>query len=85
MTQDYLDALSELEENPELTVEEVVVRHASNFKWNRELINNLKRKKKTEFTEDYIRRAAYRPFIATNCYANYTFSQMKYQVDRIFP
>ena len=85
MTQGYLTALSELKANPELTVDEVASRHNSNIKWNRELKNNPKRKKETKFTEDYVRKAAYRPFIATNCYADYTFSQMKYQVDRIFP
>ena len=85
MTQDYLAALSELDENLELTVNEVIQRHDLNIKWNRELENNLKRKKRTEFMDGYIRKAAYRPFIATNCYADYTFSQMKYQVDRIFP
>ena len=85
MTQDYLAALSELDENPEFTVNEVTQRHNLNIKWNRELENNLKRKKRTEFEDSYIRKAAYRPFIVTNCYADYTFSQMKYQVDRIFP
>ena len=85
MTQDYLAALSEHKANPKLTIDEVASRHTSNIKWNRELKNNLKRKKETEFTKDYARIAAYRPFIATNCYADYTFSQMKYQVDRIFP
>ena len=85
MTQDYLAALSELGEDLELTVNEVIQRHDLNIKWNRELENNLKRRKRTEFTNDYIRKASYRPFVATNCYADYTFSQMKYQVDRIFP
>lgn len=85
MGQDYLAALSELDENSELIIDEVTQRHNVNIKWNRELVNNLKRKKRTEFRDDYIRKAAYRPFIATNCYADYTFSQMKYQVDRIFP
>ena len=85
MTQDYLAALSELDEGLELTVNEVIQRHDLNIKWNRELENNLKRKKRTEFMDGYIRKTAYRPFIATNCYADYTFSQMKYQVDRIFP
>ena len=85
MTQDYLAALSDLDENLELTVNEVTQQHDLNIKWNRELENNLKRKKRTEFMDGYIRKAAYRPFIATNCYADYTFSQMKYQVDRIFP
>ncbi len=85
MTQDYRAAVSELEENSELSIDEIARRHSSHVKWNRELKNNLKRKKKTEFEENYIRKSMYRPFIATNCYADYTFSQMKYQVDRIFP
>ena len=85
MTQDYLAALSELETNPELTVDEVASRHIANIKWDGELKDNLQRKKKTQFDNDYIRKAVYRPFIATNCYADYTFTQRKYQLDRIFP
>ena len=85
MTQDYIAAISDLKENPEYPVKEIARRHSSNVNWNRELINNLKRKKKTEFKENYIRKAMYRPFIASNCYADYTFSQMKYRVDQIFP
>ena len=97
MTEDYLTALSEFETtlkaNPELlsnknalkaVVEEITQRHNSNSKWNRELMNNLKRQKKTEFEENYIRKVAYRPFIATNCYANYIFIAIKGLVDRIF-
>ena len=34
---------------------------------------------------DYIRKSAYRPFVKTNCYADYTFVNCKYQQDRIFP
>ena len=85
MVQDYLAAISEIERNPDLAVDDISRKHSSYIKWNRELANNLKRKKKTEFEENYIRKAAYRPFITINCYADYTFSQMKYQVDRIFP
>ena len=85
MTQDYLAALSELSENHNLTMDEVVFQNSSNVKWNRELKNNLKRNKETEFIEDYIRKAAYRPFIATNCYTDYTFITMPGLVDRIFP
>ena len=58
MTQNYLNALQEREDNPELTVDE---------------------------EEGYIRKVAYRPFVATNCYADYTFVQRKYQMDQIFP
>ena len=98
MTEDYLTALSEFETtlkaNPELlsnknalkaVVEKITQRHNSNSKWNRELMNNLKRKKKTEFDDNYVRTVRYRPFIATNCYADYTFIHCKYQMDRIFP
>ena len=85
MTQDYLAALSELSENHNLTIDEVVFRNSSNVKWNRELKNDLNRKKKTEYIEDYLRKAAYRPFVATNCYTDYTFITMPGLVDRIFP
>ena len=85
MTEEYLKALSEIEENPELTVAEVVKRYTANIKWDRELKNNLKRKKKTKFDKKHIRKVVYRPFVAINCYADYTFAQMKYQMDRIFP
>ena len=39
----------------------------------------------TEFDEEYVRKALYRPFVATNCYADFTFVNCKYQIDRIFP
>ena len=85
MTQDYLDALSDLEAEPELSVDEVATRHNSNIKWNGELKNDLKRKKETEFMEDYVQKAAYRPFVATHCYSDYTFITRKGLVDQIFP
>ncbi len=85
MAQTYLAALSELEANPELTIEEIIQRHNTNIKWDRELKNNLKRMKKTEFDKYYIQKVLYRPFIATNCYADYTFAQVKAQMDQIFP
>ena len=85
MTQSYLNALQELDDNPEFIVEEVVYRHTSGIKWDRELENNLRRRKKPQFDCGYIRKVAYRSFIATNCYADYTFVQMKYRMDRIFP
>ena len=85
MTQDYLNALSELEENPELTVDEVNRSHSTNIKWDDNLKSNLKQKKTTDFDEHYIRDVVYRPFVQTNCYANYIFVQRKYQMDLIFP
>ncbi len=85
MTQSYLNALHDLEGNPRLPVEEVVRRHTSGIKWDRELENNLRRKKKPQFDRGYTRKVTYRPFVETNCYADYIFVQMKYQMDRIFP
>lgn len=100
MAQNYLVALSELEgtleTNPELTlkknkkaleakVTEIASRHKSNLQWDRELKNNLRRQKETEFSENYIRKTAYRPFVKTNCYADYTFANCKYRQDVIFP
>ena len=85
MTKDYLAALSEMEENPKLTEDEAARRHSLHIKWNSSLKKKLKRKIKPKFTEEYIRKVAYRPFTATNCYADYTFIQSKFQMDRIFP
>ena len=86
MTQDYRAALSAIEETLELTPDEAARRYASNIKWDEELKGHLRRKTKPQFVEDsYIRKVAYRPFMATNCYAHYTFITRKYQMDRIFP
>ena len=85
MTHKYLAAIYELEENPELSVNDVVQLHSTHIKWDDTLKNRLKRKKKTEFIDNYIRKVAYRPFVATNCYADYTFITRKGQMDKIFP
>ena len=85
MTQDYINALSDLKTISELSIDEAALRHSSNLKWDFNLKENLKRKKETEFEDSYIRKVVYRPFIATNCYANYIFAQRKYQQDLIFP
>ena len=85
MTEDYLAAISELEENPELSIEDAAHLHNNNIKWAGNLMDNLRQKKKTEFREEHIRKVSYRPFVPTNCYADYTFIQRKYQMDRIFP
>ena len=85
MTQDYLAALSEMEANPELTEIVAARRHTSNIRWDRELENQLRRGRTTEFDVGYIRKSAYRPFVKTNCYADYIFANCKYQQDLIFP
>ena len=85
MTQDYLAALSELEADPEITAVVAARRHTSNIRWDRELENNLGRRRRTAFDISYIRETTYRPFVKTNCYVDYTFANCKYQQDLIFP
>ena len=85
MVGDYRAAFSELEDNPELIAEEVASRYTANISWDRELRNNLRRRKPAQFNENYIRKVAYRPFVKTNCYADYIFIQMRYQMHHIFP
>ena len=85
MTQDYLKALQEMEANPKCSTDEVASRHAKNIRWEDNLKDNLERQKKTEFSGNYIQKMAYRPFVATNGYTDYTFTARKYQMDKIFP
>lgn len=85
MTSDYLAALSEIKANPTLSAEDVANRHSSHLHWTPELIEKLPRNIHAQFDEDYIRKVEYRPFIATNCYGDYTFITRKGQMDRIFP
>ena len=84
MTEDYLAAISELENNAQLTAEEAAHRHSSNIAWVSNLKKKLKAKKKTRFDEVYIRKVMFRPFIACNGYADLTFAISKYHMDRIF-
>ena len=84
MAQNYLDALSKLQENPKLTVDEVTRRHNSHIKWDGDLKKKLGQLRETEFDEKYIRKVVYRPFVATNCYADNIFIQRKGQLDEIF-
>ena len=85
MTEKYLAAFSEIERDPKLMANEAARRHSSNFKWDRELMKKLERKIKPKFREEYVRTALYRPFVATNCYGDYNFIYMKFQMNRIFP
>ena len=85
MTHDYLAALSEMEGNPELSADTASRQHNSNLSWDANLRDNLRRQITTEFDDNHIRRVVYRPYIATNCYADYIFAQRKYQMDRVFP
>ncbi len=88
MTQTYLEALSEIQDTPNPTnelVKEITQNYSNNIKWDRELENNLKRNRSPQFNDRYIRKSMYRPYVSTNCYADYTFVNCKYQQDLVFP
>ena len=60
MTQDYLAALSAIEENAKITVDEAALLNSSNLKWSPELKKKkLARKIQTKFEERYIRKTMY--------------------------
>ena len=87
MVDDYLGALRELEDSksPDLTVDEIARRHSSNLRWDRELKNNLRRRKALAYASDKVWTTQSRPFVKQHCYVEYMLAQMKYQMDRIFP
>ena len=85
MAEEYLDALSAMEANPELTADEAARRYNKNISWAGNLKEHLQRKETTLFASDYIRKVMYRPFVATNGYMDDIFIHRKHQMDRIFP
>jgi len=85
MVDDYRGALAVREEHPEYTVDEAADRHSSHVRWDRELKNNLRRKRKVRYSGERIRKTQYRPFIRQFCYVDYVLVNNKYQQDRIFP
>ena len=90
MVGDYLGALRELDEfnNGSPTdeiIHEITGRHSSNVRWDRELKNNLRRRKEVSYTTNRIWSTQYRPFVKQHCYVEYTLVNNKYQMDSIFP
>ena len=89
MVDDYLGAMQELKEaqvqDRASHVEDITHRHSSNVRWDRELKNNLKRRKSIAYQRENINPIQYRPFVKQHCYVEYVLVNNKYQMDRIFP
>ena len=87
MVNDYLGAWQELSAGNQsgMNLDEIVESHSSNVRWDRELMNNLRRQKIVKFSTDNIWRTQYRPFVKQNCYVDYVLVNNKYQMDKIFP
>ena len=87
MVNDYLGAWQELSAGNQsgMNLDDIVESHSSNVRWDRELMNNLRRQKIVKFSTDNIWRTQYRPFVKQNCYVDYVLVNNKYQMDKIFP
>ena len=84
MVGDYQGAMQIREEHPEYTVDDAASRYSSNVRWDRELKNNLRRRKVVTYSTNNIWMTQYRPFVKQHCYVDYVLAQMKYQMDSIF-
>ena len=84
---DYTGALQELERKKahDLDLDEIVARHSSNVRWDRELRNNLSRRKGVVYSPTNIWKTQYRPFVKQYCYVDYVLVSNKYKMDSIFP
>ena len=85
VTKDYLGAMRVAEEHPTYGVDEVARLHSSNVRWDRELKNNLRRRKEVTFSDGRVQKTQYRPFVKQHCYVEYVLVNNKYQMDSIFP
>ena len=85
VTEDYLGAMRVAEERPQYGVDEVARHHSSNVRWDRELKNNLRRRKEVTFSDGRVQKTQYRPFVKQHCYVEYVLVNNKYQMDSIFP
>ena len=84
---DYLGALREWvgPNGDTASFDAIVERHSSDVRWDRELRNNLRRRRATSYSPDNIWSIPYRPFVKQRCYVDYVLVNNKYQMDSIFP
>ena len=75
MVGDYQDAMEVRKEHQEYTINDVTKIHSGNAKWDQTLKARFQAGRQAKFLSDHIRRVAYRPFVATHCYADDLFSK----------
>ena len=86
MIKEYTAAMRELSMKP--TPEEVraaASRNRDHIHWDRELENNMRRRKEVSYSPGRIWCMQYRPFVKQYCYVDYTLVNNKYQMNNIFP
>ena len=87
MVQNYCDALHDWNSGSDDSenLDRIIEQHSSHVRWDRELKNNLRRRKEVAYSPDKIWVTQYRPFVKQCCYVDYTLVNNKYQQDSIFP
>ena len=90
-TYDYLNAVRDIgplhvsEQSAPYSVDDAVRRNSDHIRWDRELRNNLKRRRSVTYSRDRVWRTQYRPFVKQHCYVEYVLVNNKYQMDKVFP
>ena len=87
MIENYQDALDEVRQTEinSLDLDEIVSRYSSRVRWDRELKNNLRRRKAVAYSQNNIWTTQYRPFVKQDCYVEYILVNNKYKMNHIFP
>ncbi len=85
MVGEYMGAMRVREEHPEYSVDDAVRLHTRHVRWDRELKNNMRRRRTVYYSVDNIWVTQYRPFVKQHCYVEYVLVNNKYQQDSIFP
>lgn len=84
---DYMGALGEWNQGGHLVsdLNKILERHSSSVRWDAQLKDNLRRRKKATFSVSNVWTTQYRPYVKQYCYVDYILVNRKYQQDSIFP
>ena len=84
MVRDYTAALRERAESGG-DLDSVARRHSARLRWDDKLKQRLQRNAAAQFDDARIRKIAYRPFVASWCYADDAFAQRPARTGEMFP
>ncbi|MGO2507228.1 MAG: DEAD/DEAH box helicase [Psychrobacter alimentarius] len=76
---------SQLNDNNQLSVEDVVENNLNKISWSRALKNQLRKNVEITFDTKNIRSSTYRPYTSLNLYFSRDVNEMVYQIPKIFP
>jgi len=76
---------SHLNDNNQLSVEDVVENNLNKISWSRALKNQLRKNVEITFDTKNIRSSTYRPYTSLNLYFSRDVNEMVYQIPKIFP